>query len=145
LIQDPEPTEAGEELLALMRQALHLGLEALRVHGSPIVPFAVTESGRRRDTEIFLAGDRSLTACFQLMEQRAPLLSFEKEMVAVVYDGDLETDAGSGGAVFAEGFRQGMGTSLTMAQPYGRRGRRRGKIRAVGGPVVLEQGRHFIR
>jgi hypothetical protein len=145
VIQDPEPAEAGQELLALLRQALHLGLEAARVHGSPIVPFAVTESEGRRATEVFLAGEGSLAECLQLMEQRAPLLSFENESVAVVYDGELETPEGSGSAVFAEGFRQGMGTSVTLAQRYVRRGRRRMKIRRVGQAMALEQGRHFIR
>jgi hypothetical protein len=145
VIQDPEPAEAGDELLALLRHGLHLGLEAVRVHGSPIVPFAITESQGRRATEVFLEGDGSVAACIRRMEERAPLLSFEHETVVVVYDGELERGDGTSRAVFAEGFRQGMGTSLTLVQPYARRGLRRARIRAIGGPLALEQGRHFIR
>jgi hypothetical protein len=79
------------------------------------------------------------------MQEQAPLLAFEAERLAVVYDGYLGDEAGTQrDALFAEGIERGMGTSVTLAQAYAPAGRLR-RFRLAGEPVLLEQGRHFIR
>jgi hypothetical protein len=149
VIEDPRPEEVGEDLVHLLRQALHLGLEAIRAHGQPMVPFVALESDGERRVEVFRPeGDGEVTsdACMDLMKERAPLLAFEAERMAVVYDGYLELDEDQRReSVFAEGIERGMGTSVTVAQSYTLVGRRRRKLRKLGEPILLEQGRHFIR
>ncbi|HJP66807.1 MAG TPA: hypothetical protein VKA30_10950 [Actinomycetota bacterium] len=149
MIEDPRPEEVPEALVHVLRHALHLGLEAVRAHGSPVAPFALLESEGERRVEVFRPTDDgqepSLEDCLQAMRDRAPLLAFEAERVAVVYDGYLELEETEPrDAVFAEGIERGMGTSVTVAQPYLLAGRRR-KVRTIGEPILLEQGRHFIR
>jgi hypothetical protein len=148
VIEDPRPEEIGENLIRLLRQALHLGLEAIRAHGQPMVPFGVLEAEGQRRVELFRPegeGEVTAEACMDVMKERAPLMAFEAERVGVVYDGYLELeDDQRREAVFAEGIERGMGTSATVAQPYTLVGRRR-KLRKVGEPILLEQGRHFIR
>jgi hypothetical protein len=149
MIEDPRPGEIGPELLDLMRHALHLGLETVRTHGPPLAPFALIESEGVRTVQIFRdepADVGSLDRSLELMQERAPLLAFEAERLAVVYDGYLggEDAVEQRDALFAEGIERGMGTSVTLAQPYVPAGRLR-RFRPAGEPVLLEQGRHFIR
>jgi hypothetical protein len=148
VIEDPRPGEVSPELLHLLRHALHLGLETVRTHGSPLVPFALTETDGVRRAQVFRYEsdpEGSLERSVAVMTERAPLMAFESERLAVVYDGYLGDDGGEQrDAMFAEGIERGMGTSVTLAQRYEPAGRLR-RIRAVGEPVMLEQGRHFIR
>jgi hypothetical protein len=149
VIEDPLPEELPDGLLDLMRHAAHLGLEAVATHGSPLMPFALVESGDIRRAEAFGptsgAARPSLEECVERMRERAPLLAFEADRAAVVYDGSMSVDEGDErDAVFVEGIEGGMGTSATLAQPYQRRGRR-GRVRRLGDPLLMEQGRHFIR
>jgi hypothetical protein len=148
VIEDPRPEEVPEALVHVLRHALHLGLEAVRAHGSPVAPFALLESNEERRVEVFRpegAAEPSVEACLEVLRERAPLLAFEADRVAVVYGGYLELeDTEPRDAVFAEGIERGMGTSVTVSQPYVLAGRR-GKLRKIGEPVLLEQGRHFIR
>jgi hypothetical protein len=149
VIEDPRPGEVGPELLHLMRHALHLGMETVRTHGSPLVPFVLAESGGVRRVHVFRdesEPEGSLERSLAMMTERAPLMAFEAERLAVVYDGYLgdEDAVEQRDALFAEGIERGMGTSVTLAQRYQPGGRLRG-IRAAGEAVLLEQGRHFIR
>jgi hypothetical protein len=149
VIEDPRPEEVPEALVQLLRHALHLGVEAVRAHGSPVAPFAVVESEAGRQVRMFRpvddTDDTTVDECLEVMRQRAPLMAFEAERMAVVYDGYLELEESERrDAVFAEGIERGMGTSVTVAQPYVLAGRRP-KLRKMGEPILLEQGRHFIR
>ncbi len=149
MIEDPRPGEISPELLHLMRHALHLGLESIRTHGSPLVPFALTESEGVRRVQVFRDESDpqgSFERSVEVMKERAPLLAFEDERLAVAYDGYLsdERTGEQRDALFAEGIERGMGTSVTLAQRYVPAGRLR-RIKAVREPVLLEQGRHFIR
>jgi hypothetical protein len=152
VISDPGPAEVDEELLAFMRRALADGVGALRRHGGSLVPFAVSETGGHVHVEVFSDGEDvvgsegmvSLERAMERMRERAPLLTFEAERCAVVYEGYLTVGRRRSAAVFVEGYRQGMGTSVTMAQRYAGAGRLR-RFRTLGRPVLLEQGRHFLR
>jgi hypothetical protein len=148
VIEDPRPGEVSPELLHLLRHALHLGLETIREHGSPLAPFALTESRGVQRVQVFRddAEEGPMDRSMDIMQERSPLMAFEDERMAVVYDGYLaeENEAEQQDALFAEGIERGMGTSVTLAQRYVPAGRLR-RVRTVGEPVMLEQGRHFIR
>lgn len=152
MIGDPGPAEVDDELLAFMRRALADGVGALRRHGGSLVPFAVSQTEGHAHVEVFsddqdvvgAEGMVSLERAMERMRERAPLLTFEADRCAVVYEGYLTTGRRRSAAVFVEGYQQGMGTSVTMAQRYARAGRLRG-FRTLGQAVLLEQGRHFLR